>query len=272
MPQTEQTKVCATSTKKRKMNQEEKLIDYLYGEMTAAEKQAFEQELAQNPSLQKELEALQESRAFLSELPEVQPPATMVELKPNPSKWRKWIIPTGIAASLLILLELFSFQVVSTPNGLTFSFGEPMEKPAIKTPDYVTYAEVQQLLESKETAYRKDLLLRDSIWQNRIDQQDKSIRKHFNRQLVAHQSQQKQDLAAFAESLKQEEIPEIANLVQNLLNEHQQETRLLFGEAWQSWQAARSNDLNSIKSEFANVYQNQTETDALLLNVINQGD
>lgn len=63
------------------MNQEEKLIDYLYGEMTSAEKQAFEQKLQQNPALQKDLEALQESRIFLADLPEVQPPATVITLK-----------------------------------------------------------------------------------------------------------------------------------------------------------------------------------------------
>ena len=65
------------------MNQEEKLIDYLYGEMTAAEKRTFEQELQQNPALQKELEMLQESRDFLGDLPDVQPPATVVTFKPK---------------------------------------------------------------------------------------------------------------------------------------------------------------------------------------------
>ena len=111
------------------MNQEEKLIDYLYGEMTPAERWAFEQELQQHPTLQKELEDLQESRAFLSDLSDVQPPTPVVALRQKRRSWQKWAIPASIAASLLLLLQLFDFQVTKTENGLTFSFGKPMEKP-----------------------------------------------------------------------------------------------------------------------------------------------
>lgn len=257
------------------MNTEEKLIDYLYGEMSAAEKAAFEEELQRNPELQKELAELQESRTFLADLPDVQPPATIVALKPKRLKWQRWAIPAGIAASLLILLELFNFQVVTTENGFAFSFGETKEQiqelPAEK-PQYVTISEVQQLLESRAKAYQSDALLRDSIWQNRMNQQEEIMQQYLNRQMVAYQNQQAKDFKTFAKNLRQEEFPEMANLVQNLLNQHQEETRLMFGEAWTNWQETRSNDLNTIKSEFANVYQNQNETDALLLNVISTGD
>ena len=258
------------------MNQEEKLIDYLYGEMTAVEKRAFEQELKQNSALQKELELLQESRTFLADLPDVQPPATVVTFEPKPSKWQGWLIPVGIAASLLLLLNLFDVQATPTPNGLTFSFGEPVKTQEIIVPpttDNITLADVQQLIEKREATHQQQLLLLDSIWQNRQAVQMSSMQKKLNQQLVAYQTQQQAELQDFVTNFRQEEIPELANLMQNLLEKHQQKTQVLLGEAWANWQDTRNNDLNVIKSEFANVYQNQTETDALLINVIgNSGD
>lgn len=256
-------------------NQEEKLIDYLYGEMNATERCAFEQELQQNPSLQTELAALQASRDFLVDLPEVKPPALIVEYQPKISIWRKWIIPVGIAASLLLLLQLFDFQVNKTPNGIAFSFGSLKEQKEAITkpiPEYITVAAVEQLIDNRAAAHRKELLLLDSIWQARQAAQAMIVQQKLNQQLTANQAQQKMELQAFAKNFKQEEIPELANLMQNLLNKHQQATQIMFGEAWANWQETRNNDLTIIKSEFANIYQNQTETDALLIDVINNSD
>ena len=257
------------------MNQEEKLIDYLYGEMTSAEKQAFEQKLQQNPALQKDLEALQESRTFLADLPEVQPPATVITLKRAPFPWKRWAIPASIAASLLLLLQLFDFQATTTENGLTFSFGTPVEKPMtpiLPPSDNITLAEVQQLIVKREAVHQQQSLLLDSIWQKRQANQMNAMQSKLNQQMLAYQSQQKTELQDFANNFRQEEIPELANLMQNLLEAHQQKTQVFLGEAWTSWQETRNNDLNLIKSEFANVYQNQTETDALLINVIGNSD
>ena len=257
------------------MNQEEKLIDYLYGEMTAAEKQAFEKELQQNPALRQELEALQESRIFLADLPEVQPPAMVITLKRKPLQWRKWAIPAGIAASLLLLLQVFGFQATTTENGLTFSFGTPIEKP-VKTirpvSDNITLADVQQLIEKSELVHQQQLLLLDSIWQNRQANQLNAVQNKLNQQMIAYQSQQKAELQDFANNFRQEEIPELANLMQNLLEKHQQKMQVAIVDTWANWQATRTNDLKVIKNEFANVYQNQTETDALLINAINNSD
>ncbi|MEM1121098.1 MAG: hypothetical protein AAGJ18_11670 [Bacteroidota bacterium] len=257
------------------MNQEERLIDYLYGEMNAAEKAAFERELAQNPELQKELVELQDSRQFLVDLPDVPPPATILPLKTKQLSWRRWAIPVSIAAAFLLLLKIVDFQVVATENGIALSFGEPNEvttKSSENKPQYVTVGEMQQLLERQDKAYQKTALLRDSLWQRNMNQQAQTMRQYLNQQLVTYQQQQQKELATFTNDLRQETFPEMANLVQNLLDQHQKETQLMLGEAWANWQAARDADLENIKTEFANVYQNQNETDALLLNVISTGD
>ena len=254
------------------MNQEEKLIDYLYGEMSETEKQAFEQELKNNPALKAELAALQEGRDLLSDLSDVQPPTKVVALKSKSVDWRKWAIPLSIAASFLLLLKIVDFQAVKTKNGFALSFGleeQIEEKQPLVTPNYATVAEVQQLMESREAAYRKELLARDSVWQARLEIQEQAIQKNMGRQMMAYQSKQQKDYQTFINNFQQEELPELANLMQNLLNEHQAETKLMFGEAWANWQDTRTQDLKTIGNEFVNVYQNQTETDALLLNVIN---
>lgn len=257
------------------MNQEEKLMDYLYGEMTASEKQAFEKELANNPTLKAALAELQGSRAFLADLPDVQPTTKVVTLKPKKANWRKWAIPLSMAASFLLLLKMVDFQAVKTKDGFNFSFGaaqQIVEKQPITTPNYVTVSEVQELMESRDAAYRKALLARDSVWQARLTRQEQALQKNIGQQMTSYQNKQQKDYQTFVNNFQQEELPELANLMQNLLNEHQAETKLMFGEAWTNWQDTRTQDLKTIGSEFVNVYQNQTETDALLLNVINSGD
>ena len=254
------------------MNQEEKLMDYLYGEMTTSEKLAFEQELKNNPALKAELDALQGSRDFLADLPDIQPPTKVVTFKSRSVDWRKWAFPLSVAASFLLLLKIVDFQAVKTKNGFAFSFGQVEqieEKQVSVSPNYATVAEVQALMENREVAYRQELLKRDSIWQVRLKMQEQVLQKNIGQQMVTYQNRQQNDLASFINNFQQEELPELANLMQNLLNKHQVETKLMFGEAWANWQDTRTQDLKTIGSEFVNVYQNQTETDALLLNVIN---
>ena len=119
---------------------------------------------------------------------------------------------------------------------------------------------------------RQELLARDSVWQVRLAIQEQALQKNMSQQMMAYHSKQQKDYQTFMNNFQQEELPELANLMQNLLNEHQAETKLMFGDAWANWQDTRTNDLQTIGSEFANIYQNQTETDALLLNVINNSD
>lgn len=233
------------------MSQETKLIDYLYGEMTPIEKQLFEEELANNPELQKELSALQGSRDFLADLSDVTPSVKVVALKPKPRRWLQWLVPVGIAASLLLLFKMVDFQSDTT-----------------EMPNYITVTEVQQLLESQKIAHQKELLLMDSIWQNRMVQQEQTMQKNIQRQLVTYQTGQKAELKAFATTFRQQEIPELASQLQNLQAQQQQELRLLLGQFWTDWQVARTEDLDNIKQEFTNVYQNQSETDAVLVNMI----
>jgi predicted transcriptional regulator len=257
------------------MNDKEKLIDYLNGEMDELEKSAFEQELVQNPALQRELEELQDSRDFLAELPDIEAPSKIIPLKSKPLRWKKWLAPIGIAASLLLLFDLFNFQINTTNNGWAITFGEDAQTtktPATAPNNYVTIEDVQQLLESREQAHRQDLLMMDSLWQKRLLAQEKSVQTNINKQLATYQTRQQKDLATFANNLRQGEIPELVHLMQQLQSQQQEELKLILGDLWQNWQDTRVADLNKIRNEFTNVYKSQKETDAILVNMITDDD
>ncbi|MFN7119884.1 MAG: anti-sigma factor family protein, partial [Saprospiraceae bacterium] len=70
---------------------QQRLMDYLYDELDAAEKQEVEQWLAENPEAQEELAALQQTRGFLAQLPSVKPvkpaPLTSSSLRIS----RRWL-------------------------------------------------------------------------------------------------------------------------------------------------------------------------------------
>ena len=87
------------------MNREERLMAYLYGEMEAEEKLAFEKEIEGDPELRAEIGELQETQFCLQELPDLQPEATVLSLGQSARiDWRKWGVRLGIAASFLLLL------------------------------------------------------------------------------------------------------------------------------------------------------------------------
>ena len=158
------------------MTDKERLIDYLYGEMTVEERAAFEEQLRINPSLKRELDQLSESRTFLAELPDVQPPAMIVPLRTSKKRWLKWGIAAGIAASIILLLDVLNFQIRTTEKGLALSFGEETSTP-LKSQSFVALEDVRQLLKDQESAHQQDLERLDSVWQNRILAQEKENSK-----------------------------------------------------------------------------------------------
>ena len=59
----------------------------------------------------------------------------------------------------------------------------------------------------------------------------------------------------FAAEFREKEITELAGLLQNLQLRQQEEIQLIMANFWDHWQQTRAADLQSIESEFANLYQ-----------------
>ena len=64
-------------------------------------------------------------------------------------------------------------------------------------PDNITLADVQQLIEKREATQQQQLLLLDSIWQNRQARQMSVMQVKLNQQLVAYQTQQQREITRF---------------------------------------------------------------------------
>lgn len=113
----------------------EKLLDYLYDEMSEPEKSAFENELAQDSALKKELEEMQMVRGYLKRSQdEISAPVKLVINRPEVRYFRsRW---WAIAASLLVLLiagKLMNLRINVTDQQLLLSYG-PVQSENTITP------------------------------------------------------------------------------------------------------------------------------------------
>ena len=238
------------------------LMDYLYGEMTPEQRREFEQLLANDPALARELEELREARSLLTEIEEVTPEPTIVSIKPYVSPWRKWGWPLGIAASFLLLLSLTNARFEATNGQVTLSFGKAQPVVAVASPE----EEVQ--VPALDETFEQKILAIDSVWQTRMLAQEIRMKKAWQKQL-------QNSMARLTSEIREEQYPEIANLVQNLQIRQQEEIQILLTNFWQEYQQTRHSDMESIGTEFTNVYHNlqnnKTETEAMFVNLLSNG-
>ncbi|MBK6265223.1 hypothetical protein JKA74_09245 [Marivirga sp. S37H4] len=135
------------------------LMDYLYDEMEIEERKIFEAELAKNPALRKELEALQHGQAILSQLKDEDvsaPPFFNVhknEIKLQQSTGLKWFM--AVAASLLLLMVAGKFTglEISNADG-KFRMAFDQEKQLDET---IREQEVKELISNALVSYEEKL-------------------------------------------------------------------------------------------------------------------
>ena len=242
------------------MNKEALLMDYLYGEMNADQRREFEQVLRNDPALTRELDELREARSVLAAVEEEEPQPTVISFEPYVSPWRKWLWPMGIAASFLLLLGLTNARFEATNNQVILAFGKKETAVAPQPAEPVVGS-----LPPREVSFEQKLLAADSLWQVRMLQQEKRIKQEWQRQL-------KNSMTRFANQIRDEQYPEIINLVQDLQIQQQQDMQILLTNFWQEYQKTRLSDLESIGTEFTNVYHNvennKNETEAMFVNLL----
>lgn len=136
-----------------------RILDYLYGEMSAVEQKNFEAQLQQDSVLRKEVEELRQVRTFLAgSVDEVPEPITlMINTPPKVKKLSRW---WAIAASLLILVvgaKLLNFRVESNASHLVMGFGpmnlaQPTTSPDLQK-QYVQLEKAINKLQTQLTGY-----------------------------------------------------------------------------------------------------------------------
>lgn len=144
-------------------DRDDQLLDYLYGEMSAEERETFKA-AHQDPQMQKELQELLRTRSILRALPQETPSASIShnilrqarlhadqrQHRQNP--WaRLWkpltMIGATSAAALALIISMRTYQIHDTP-----SIAESRPSPALTTPPSIPDREPQPSAPATEQA------------------------------------------------------------------------------------------------------------------------
>lgn len=259
------------------MDKKERLIDYLYGEMTEVERRDFEEILAHDAELRAELEALRQTRRQLAAMPEAHPGALVLPMPPVRPAWKKWTLRGAVAAAAVLLLSLSNARLEIGSGGFAFTVGQPAPAITEETPgqEEQLATTLEGHFSQRDRELDQKLLQLDSLWQDRLVRREAQWQDAWGRQLAAYQTRRQEELKQFANYLVSEEMPELVALVQQLQLQQKEELRGLLTHFWNQWQETRAADLQSIETEFVNVYRNvqlnQTETEAILKDVLSAG-
>ena len=175
----------------------ELLMDYLYDEISAADRKKLEAYMEENPDMRKELSELSETRSLLQQAPEVTPrnEITIVETgsesESTPSSRIKQLIPSSVwmrralAAAACIALMLVSAAVAdvhmqSTQSGFAIYFGGSPSPQVQGLSDAQTEAIVEQMKQENAA-----ILTEYADMLNRHNQQQlQQVIAHFERQRI----------------------------------------------------------------------------------------
>lgn len=117
-------------TKSADEKQRERLHAYIDGELSAAEHQAFEQQLAADPALQAEVVSLRQVKAGMHSLPPVRAPRNFtldpaVYGRPEPDRWGQLLpvlrVATALTAVLFVSVLVLDLAGFSRPQEVLFS-------------------------------------------------------------------------------------------------------------------------------------------------------
>jgi hypothetical protein len=221
----------------------ERMMAYLYDELSAAEKKAFEKELENNQALRNEVEAFKDTRSLLGKAgnESVTPPPffqLMDERKQSSGNNAfKWV--GSIAASLLILLfaAKLSGLSVKVENGNT---SIAFNSSADLNGSYIPKAEVNQMIETSLVAY-------DQKINQQLDNRDQKQEHMLN--------------AQFAEN---------RTAMANSLNKIEKKNEQLMANYWQKNTAQQKQYMTSLMGDFTNyVEQRRSEDMQYLIAKIN---
>lgn len=259
------------------MNREERLMAYLYGEMEAEEKLAFEKEIEGDPELRAELGELQDTQFCLQELPDLQPEATVLSLGTSSRfDWRKWGVRSAVAASFLLLLGLTNARMEFSEGSVVIAFGKEKvveDSQSTHTAIAQQAADFKAVLLEKEREFNHKLLAMDSLWQNQLATNSEAQQLAIARQWQRFQARRQADFAALQTQFKEEQLPQFAALLQNMQVAQKQELQDMISGLYTDWEETRLLDLKAIETEFVHLYKNvernHTETAAVLDDIVN---
>jgi len=245
-------------------------MGYLYGEISAEERQKVEAWLREHPEDRAELQQLQETRSWLAAVPAA-PTKTTLNFPTAKSK-RLWAVPRlawigAAAAVLLLLLTTLGTSVTVSEKGMTIAFGQPALSATANPESQAWQKQILEVLAENDEATEQRL---DSIQrqvQHELLQQQKTLLQDWQAQLARHDALQRKKLEQFAMEYYQKEVPIMIANVQDMQLEQREELQVILNEMWNDWLAVRSADLQIIQASMddlqENIERNQNQTQVL---------
>lgn len=232
----------------------DRLMDYLYGEMSDSERQAFESWLATQPEVGRELEALRQTR---QQLQAAAPIAPVVRLAPPPrlrtGGWQR----VAAVALLVLALWAFNFRADYHDGRLSLQFGataapepdlpmqplpNPMPLPSTAEEDTAWRIAMLARYDSLESL----LARRDAAWENRL--------ANLSRQPVRLPD------SLYIRQWQQHILPELTAFAHQLRLQQRESLQDAIDETWVRWAQVRESDLYRIDQALLEMQQRNAYT------------
>ncbi len=256
------------------------LLNYLYDEMTAGEREAFELKMEDDQELKQEYEAMKAVKARLNELPDkevMEPfPVWSNSKRGRGSIKRKeiiWLRPvTVVAASLLIMMfvgYLTNFSVSINRNGFQFGYGTTNSDQEIKLIDDRIKALVAQEINQSNNLILAKLGASDSTTQLKIA----AIENTVANELTSNKSEtiDAMDLQNFFSELEKRNSEMLKGYLKLTSNQQQEYFKTMLTQFNDYMQEQRNQDLVMIQNNLIELKETQSiqkkETDQVLTNL-----
>lgn len=228
----------------------EQLIDFVYGTLPEAERLMVEQTVQQNPELKNEVDALNQSREFLSNLGDeevLEPDRFIWELTKRQNKHRSLWPVIAVAASLVLLfIVAYATQFRVSYGAFELAFGNtPKEVPQQLSAD-----QVQQMINQSISTNNVGLVAQ-------IEETKKDITSDFQAQLAANNKLQLRDMQRIAANYK--ELPD--DKVQEYLTQLGESNRTIINEFFTASAKDQKEYMNTILTDFYAFVDTQRKED-----------
>jgi tellurite resistance protein len=242
----------------------EQLIDYLYGELSAEERQAFEAELKQDKALQEELRELTSTRAMLRHVDYQLPKSTVVELKTTPHITARQIKWLSMAAAIALLLLVGKPKLDIGKQGVSLAFGTPptpqlpsiaANSPDLTADDYVAITRELVAQDQQRVDKRLDSLQQLLSGNSNIDAE--WLEDAINQKLAGYKYQQNRQVVRAVDNKYEQNMPRIVSNMQDMQLEQRREVRRLLNQLWQQVQRQRESDLQAIEEMILDLQRQQ---------------
>jgi hypothetical protein len=216
-----------------KQTARELLMDYLYDEISEADRKKLEEYLQTHPEMQQELKGLQGVRSLLQKAPDVESNTKLLPVEPKTRSFSEWqdqaadVLPrsgwakAALAAAACILLFFIgaaaaNLNIQSTKNGVSFHLGYGKQTAQIH-PNTSKNRPGQIVLTKKQF----------KALGQQMQKKNADILADYAKKLTKNNQRQLQQMAAYFKQKRMnnfQQLEKAFNQYQTALNQYQQQT------------------------------------------------